>query len=380
MNMNRDSVIFRLLLLTLTALVLAACGGDNPAANRSRANEEVGVLGTALAEAVTNSYQASTGRIEPEKALRSIADVRESAERLGEVATVVDARAQSLVQELLVLTERALVFISQREFEQAEQLRLEEYMTIAAQLAELPLDATTETPQVPSSEPSRIVLFSLIGLACVGVPMAFILSRRSAARGGQPRGAGQPEATPSSTFSPSRPPPSQFDQTWSEIPSMFASGQTGEAPISEETQADRSQTARIIEVDLRALLDSVIIQMKQQGWGVTLVSPSVEIAVDPVKFRQAMLTALRNALLGGAKQCGILVEILDQGVLLTIGRDVPPEKSDAEEFSKRFVSQVAASFGLDELEWALVHDEELTLTTVALDSRVLGRSLSGPVA
>lgn len=160
---------------------------------------------------------------------------------------------------------------------------------------------------------------------------------------------------------------------------MFNPARPTEPADVEESEGHRSPTARMVEVDLRELLRSALHQIRDYDIETSITCPSVEISVDPVKFRRAVLSALANAHLGGAQRVGFLVELIDDTVLLTIGRDIPPKDSDAEGFAERFVSQMSGALDTEELEWSLISDDELSLTTVVIQSKVNAGEVSGTV-
>ena len=169
------------------------------------------------------------------------------------------------------------------------------------------------------------------------------------------------------------------ERKWSEIPPLLTDPTTDE-PLRDDPDANRSTRARTMNVDLRGLLMTALHQVKDYGWDMSIVCPEVQITADPVKLRNAVVAALGTAFLGGAQRVGIVVEDLEGDVLLTIGRDAPPNRSDAEEFVERFTTQVSLALGVDELESSLIDDEDVSLMSVSLGRKVGADEVSEPIA
>lgn len=366
MKLKRHRTVRRALMLALVAVLVVGCS-DGRVALREQANEEVEMLGEALADAVLLSYQAAEGRIEPEAGTRAAGETRRLTQQLNETTSILDADAQALAVQLLDVTNQALTRIAQTEYEVAEKLRLEEFIPIANELAALPLDPDAEPVTAPTGWwTTGKAMAVLAGIAAGGILLAVRYwsgdvpdpvveaERRRAERSGLPVGP--------------------IERTWSEIPELVSQPAVSEV---DETQTTRT---RPIEFDLDRLLMTALHQIKDYGWDMSIVCPKLRIVADPVKLRYAVLAALGNAFFGGAQRAGIVVEDLEGDVLMTIGRDAPPDQGDAAEATEQFARQIAIALGVDEVESALIIDDDVALMSVSLGVRVGADEVSEPVA
>jgi len=82
--------------------------------------------------------------------------------------------------------------------------------------------------------------------------------------------------------------------------------------------------------------------------------------------------------MGGAQRVGIVVEDIEGNVLLTIGRDAPPGRGEAERSAEKF-SGVTLALSVDELESSLINDEDVSLMSVSLGRKVGADQVSEPV-
>jgi hypothetical protein len=123
---------------------------------------------------------------------------------------------------------------------------------------------------------------------------------------------------------------------------------------------------RPIDVELRSLLESTIEQAGGREWSVELVCPEVHISGDPIRISRTILAMLGTAYLEGARRVGIIVDVTDDMVKLSIGHDAPIDDATAEHIAERLETQLANALGKDELGWSVTADEEIVLTTVPL--------------
>jgi hypothetical protein len=359
-------------MLALVALLAAGCSDDGSAA-REQANEHVAQLGDAIAEAIILSYQAASGEVEPQRATVAVAAVRTVSQSLAETAVELEPASQLRAQELVELANQALLWVAQTEYELAEKLRLEEFGPLAVEFAELPIDpgapvvATSTTPL-----PRGTAITVLAVIAAVGV---FLAIRYKTGKAEDPvlRARQRQAERSGATNTPKQ-------RTWSEIPPLFTDdpGPT-EEPVG-DSDLNRSTKARAMEVDLKGLLMTALHQVKDYGWDMSIVCPDLHIMADPVKLRHAVLAALGNAFLSGAQRVGLVVEDLEGDVLLTIGRDAPPDEGEANEFAERFANQVQVALGVDQVESSLITDDEVSLMSVSLGRKIGANEVSEPVA
>jgi hypothetical protein len=363
-------MMVRISVLALISVSIAACGGSADVAEQ--ASENVDALGEALAEAVILSYESSRGGAEPDAGTRAVNEARTLTLKLSETSGSLNGEAQALSLGLVELANQAIVWVGQSEYELAEKLRLEEFAPTAEQF-NAALTAPIAEPVVAAAAASWstggaiAVLSTIAGIGLLlfvryrrgDIPDPVVEARRrKAERSGQ-------------TFE-------TRERKWSEITPLLTDPTTDE-PLRDDPNANRSTRARTMDVDLRGLLMTALHQVKDYGWDMSVVCPEVQITADPVKLRNAVVAALGTAFLGGAQRVGVVVEDLEGDVLLTIGRDAPPNRSDAEEFVERFTTQVSLALGVDELEASLIDDEDVSLMSVSLGRKVGADQVSEPV-
>ena len=372
MKLRRHPNLVRALLLAVVAIVMVGCA-DAESATRERASEEVSALGDALAEAVILSYEASRGRAEPDAGTNAVNAARTLTLQLSETSGSLDGEAQTLSLGLVELANRAIVWVAQSEYERAEKLRLEEFNPAAEQfnaaLAAPDVEPVAVAASTSTSWNSKAIA-ALSGIALLGVlvyaryrkgdvPDPVVEARkRKAERSGR-------------THEPK-------ERKWSDI-TPLADTPPEESP-TDGADSGRFTKARTMEVELRELLMTALHQIKDYGWDMSVVCPELKIMADPVKLRHAVLAALGNAFLGGARRAGIIVEDLEGDVVLTIGRDAPPNSKDAEDFAERFSNQVMLALGDGDREWSFIADDEVSMMSISLGRKVGADEVSEPVA
>lgn len=367
---NRPRTAALVSLLVALTMGLVGCSSGPPVSEQ--AGQEVAALGDALAEAVILSYQASQGRAEADAGTAAVNDARTLTLQLSETSASLAGEAQALSLGLVELANRAIVWVGQSEYERAEKLRLEEFIPLAAQFETALAGPAVEPVAVASSAPLSTgqAVAILSGIAAVGL-LVYARYRR----GDIPDPVVEARKRKAERSGHVEPPK---ERKWSDI-TTFVETPIEEIP-SEGEDVGRSTRARTMEVDLRELLMTALHQIKDYGWDMSIVCPELKIMADPVKLRHAVLAALGNAFLGGARRAGIIVEDLEGDVVLTIGRDAPPSSEDAEGFANRFANQVSLALGESDHEWSFIADEEVSMMSVSLGRKVGADEVSEPVA
>jgi len=156
-----------------------------------------------------------------------------------------------------------------------------------------------------------------------------------------------------------------LERTWSEPPPLYAADPGVESSAVESTDTARTTRMRAIDIDVHSVLEATIDQAREREWMVSLVCPEVHISGDPVRVQRAILAALGNAFLEGAELVGIVVDVVDDQVLLSIGHDAPIDDQKAEEIAIRLANQLALAVDQPELGWSVASDGEIYLTTVS---------------
>ncbi len=374
MTLRRHPNLLRSLLLVVLAIVVVGCA-DAESATRERATEEVSALGDALADAVLLSYQASQGREEPDAGTNAVNEARTLTLQLSETSSSLEAEAQTLSLELVELANRAIVWVAQSEYERAEKLRLEEFNPAAEQF-NAALDAPDAEPVAVAASTSTSTSWNSRAIAALsGIAMLGALVYARYRRGDVPDPVVEARKRKAERSGRAHEPK---ERKWSDI-TPLADEPLEETP-TDAADSGRFTKARTMEVELRDLLMTALHQIKDYGWDLSVVCPDLKIMADPVKLRHAVLAALGNAFLGGARRAGIIVEDLEGDVVLTIGRDAPPNSKDAEDFAERFSSQVMLALGEDDHEWSFIADDEVSMMSISLGRKVGADEVSEPVA
>ena len=350
------------MLRKLTTLVLVAgvaAGCSSTTSTDASVFDQVRDLGQDLNRAVSATQDAVTGYAEPQFAARAIDRASSTSRRLAETVTNVQAQElRSPTSELVSVANRIVTQLTQGDVQGAETLRANSFVPLASEIAQLKgsLPATTQTED--SSGVSMMTAAYVIVVLTIGGVAVFLMRGR------------QRTAEEVTTVVEDRPPREKTpaerrrERAWNEPHALYADHKADPTP-SENADIARTTRMRPVDIELRALMEATIDQAREREWMVSLVCPDVHIAGDPVRVQRAILAALGNAFLEGAELVGIVVDVVDSQVLLSIGHDAPIDDEKAETIAVRLADQLAYALSREELGWSVTSDGEIYLTTVS---------------
>ncbi len=361
MRTNRPHMLIRVPMLALAALVVAGCSSTTSA--DAAVFDQARDLGQDLSRAVSATHDAVTGYAEPQFAARAIDQASSASRQLAETATALHApEIRSKTTEMISVTNRIISHLTQGDVESAESLRANSFVPLASQIAQLKggLPSTTQTPA--SSGSSTVAVASGAIVLVVGGVAALLMRGRNRPVG---PGANAAESRPATEAPAER----RHERAWEAPHPLYGAQPPVEAPAGDPGDAARTTRMRPIDIELRSLLEATIDQAGEREWQVSLVCPEVQISGDPVRVQRAILATLGNAFLEGAVLAGIVVDVVDGQVLLSIGHDAPIDDAKAEDIAVRLAKQLASALDEPELGWSVASDGEVYLTTVSAGAR-----------
>ena len=357
MRINRSHMLSKLTTLVLAALVATGC--SSTASTDASVFDQVRDLGQDLTRAVAATQDAVTGYAEPQFAARAIDRASSTSRRLAEAVGNVQAQElRTATSEAVSVANRIVTQLTQGDVQGAESLRANSFVPLASQIAQLKgtLPATTQTPD--SSGVAGMTAAYVVVVLVIGGVAAFLMRGRSDQ---SDESAKAPEDRPKTATRQAE----QRDRSWDEPHPLYADQAQTEPTLSESADVARTTRMRPVDIELHALLQATIDQAGERDWMVSLVCPDIHIAGDPVRVQRAILAALGNAFLEGAELVGIVVDVVDGQVLLSIGHDAPIDDQKAENIAVRLADQLAHALNEDELGWSVAADGEIYLTTVS---------------
>ena len=346
-------------LTTLVLVALVATGCSSTASTDVSVFDQVRDLGQDLTRAVAATQDAVTGYAEPQFAARAIDRASSTSRGLAEtVPNVQTQELRSATAEAVSVANRIVTQLTQGDVQGAESLRANGFVPLASQIAQLKgsLPATTQTPDT-SGVAGMTAAYVVIVLVIGGVAAFLMRGRTGQADGSTKAAEDLPEA-------PTREAEHQ-ERGWNEPHPLYPHQIQTERTVSESADIARTTRMRPVDIELHALLEATIEQAGERDWMVSLVCPDVHIAGDPVRVQRAILAALGNAFLEGAELVGIVVDVVDGQVLLSIGHDAPIDDRKAESIAVRMADQLAYALSEEELGWSVTSDGEIYLTTVS---------------
>jgi hypothetical protein len=351
-------MLSKLPMLALIALVVAGCSSTTSA--DAAVFDQARDLGQDLNQAVAATQDAVTGYAEPQFAGRAIDRASSASRQLAQTAASIQStELRAATTELVSVANRIVTQLTQGDVQGAETLRANGFVPLASEIAQMKgtVPATTQSPS-SSSGSSIAIAFMIVVLVIGGVAVLLRRARSRPAAVDSKSGDERPTiASPVKRQGGER--------TWSEPHPLYSAEAVVESPSAENTDTARTTRMRAIDIDLHSLLEATIQQAKEREWMVSLVCPQVHVSGDPVRFQRAILAALGNAFLEGAELVGIVVDVIDDQVLLSIGHDAPIDDSKAEEIAVRLANQLALAVDRPELGWSVAADGEIYLTTVS---------------
>ena len=365
MHINRPHMLRKLMTLVLVALVAAGCSSTT--SGDASVFDQVRDLGQDLNRAVSATQDAVTGYAEPQFAARAIDRASSASRRLAEtVPNVQSQELRSPTSELVSVANRIVTQLTQGDVQGAETLRANSFVPLASEIAQMKgsLPATTQTPE--SSGVSMMTAGYVIIVLTVGGVAVFLMR-------GRDRDGTDAEATTAVEDRPREPTPAERrrERAWNEPHVLYTNPGPVEPTLSENPDIARTTRMRPVDIELHALLDATIEQAREREWMVSLVCPDVHIAGDPVRVQRAILATLGNAFLEGAELVGIVVDVVDGQVLVSIGHDAPIDDDKAETIAVRLADQLAYALTQEELGWSVTSDGEIYLTTLSVGTELV---------
>lgn len=357
MRTNRLHVLSKLMTLALVAVVAAACSSTSSA--DASVFDQARDLGQDLNRAVSATQDAVTGYAEPQFAARAIDRAATTSRRLAETATNVRSQElRSATSELVSVANRIVTQLAQGEVESAESLRANSFVPLASQIAQLKgsLPATSQTPDSSGGQ-AIAAAFGLIVLVVGAVAALLVRGRKRPVEAGTKSGESRTTTPTSTNQGPER--------NWNQPHPLYPGQSRSEPSVSANADIARTTRMRPIDIELRSLLEATIDQAREREWFVSLVCPEVHISGDPVRVQRAILATLGNAFLEGAELVGIVVDVVDGRVLLSIGHDAAIDDQKAKNIAERLAGQLSSALDESELGWSVAADGEIYLTTVS---------------
>lgn len=350
-------------LTTLVLIVVVTAGCSSTTSTDASVFDQVRDLGQDLNRAVSATQDAVTGYAEPQFAARAIDRASSTSRRLAETVTNVQAQElRSPTNELVSVANRIVTQLAQGDVQGAEALRANSFVPLASEIAQLKgsLPATTQTPASSGGVSVMTAAYVIVVLTIGGVAAFLMRGRKRTAE----------EAKPAAEDRSRKPTPAEQrrERAWNEPHGLYADQRPADPALGDNPDIARTTRMRPVDIELHALLEATIDQAREREWMVSLVCPDVHIAGDPVRVQRAILAALGNAFLEGAELVGIVVDVVDDQVLLSIGHDAPIDDEKAETIAIRLADQLAYALSQEELGWSVASDGEIYLTTVSAGS------------
>ncbi len=356
MRPRRAKRLPRIWALALVVVLVAGC--SSAAEPHQQLFDDAGALASALLEAVATGREAQAGFSDPGTAATSLTSASSASGRLESTAAQIDSITErNLGLEMAIVANQVVALLAAGDVQAAERTRVGSFVPLAAELfAEYEM-SPSERERSGLFTGSNLAIFAAIILVIAAV---VLVSRGSNRVGGFGATADKPQQHRHSQgdHGPGR--------TWDAPHPLYASSEPEVASPHDEGDAYRSAKIRTLEVELHELMVSTLDQVKDRGWDVSLVCPTVHISGDPIRIQRAVLAFLGNAYLAGAQRVGIVIDDTEDGVRLSIGHDAPFEDADAEDVTSRLVGQLGQAVGNEDLDWSLIGDEDVYLATVSL--------------
>lgn len=354
--MSRPSIVIQFLALALVIVVVArfSTGSSSDTIVYDQARD----LQQTVSQAIAATNDAVIGAGSPQLAAEAIDRASSASRQLAENrARAESAQLRSLATQTVSAADQIVAQLSRGAVARAEELRTERLVPLASEMARLKGSQPAAT-QTPGSNGTMILIGSAIALVVAGSAVLFRQRHRNAGGSADtmPHGRKRDEANP-----------------------FYDDQVRNEPTVSESADIARTTRMRPIDIDLQSLLASTIEQARERDWTVSLVCPEVRISGDPVRVQRAILAALGNAFLEGAELVGIVVDVVDGQVLVSIGHDAPIDDQKAESIATRLADQLAAALDEPELGWSVAADGEIYLTTIAAAQRVTHTGAEIPV-
>ncbi len=366
MSLTRPRRLPRFSALALIAVLVVGCSGNDPAAARDKVYDQARDLGQALSEATAATQDANTGFADPAFASRAIERAATESRDMADLATKVQAAPiRSIAADLVSAADHTVIALRIGDVAQAEKIRSNEFVPRASELAGLERTLPATVSDGRSSSMGSSLAAGVLAAAVIIGGVVLYLRRRAA-------GVATPEA-PESPDLPAggrtTPPPRASDAAG--LPDD--SKDPADVSQLDEPGAYRSPKVRPIDIELDVLLESALEQVKDRGWEVSLVCPTVNISGDPIRVQRAVLAALGNVHLGAPDRVGIIVEETGGQVNLSIGHDAQLDEATTEDLATRLATQLQPALATLDLNWAVAYDDEITLITVGLGASLGAR-------
>jgi hypothetical protein len=342
-------------------VVVLAAGCSSSEQPETALFDQAGQLATALIEAVSATRQTATGFAEPGTSARAITAASSASGRVANAASRTDSVTErNLGLELAIVADQVVALLAAGEIDQAERMRTRDFVPAATELWAMQRGTTPDQASSGlATGPNLAIALAVVLVLAVGAAASI---RRGSSRK-------RPAAARSGESIDARPPnenPRHTERTWDTPHPLYPGDQADDPATQDEGETHRTARLRTIEVELGQLLDSTLEQVKDRGWDVSLVCPTVTVLGDPIRIQRAVLSVLGNAYLAGAQRVGIVVDDRPTGVLLSIGHDAPFDEADTEDVTSRLVGQLGQATGSEDLDWSSIRDDDVSLITVSL--------------
>lgn len=361
MHTNRSQIAKQAMALALVAVFAAGCA-STPSADASIFDEALD-LGQDLNLAVSATKEVVSGGAEPASAARAIDQASAASRQLAFTAAGVQTPKLATAADVLAsLADRIVTELTQADVERAESLYETSFVPLASQFAEMKRDLPSSALTTGPPGGFGLVAFVITVLFVAGATVVRDRRRR--------------RSVDHRTRASSKP-ADQRARSWGD-PQVPTSPPPVEQLPGDAADWARATRIRPTDIELRSLLVSTIDQAEEREWAVSLVCPTeVQISGDPVRVQRAILATLGNAFLFGAERAGIVVEVPDGRVLLSIGHDAPIDDPTAQAIAIRLANQLAAALGEPAVDWSVAADDDIYLTTVAAGSAQFAEARSG---
>lgn len=353
----KPQIVKQLSGFALVAIMATGCSSA-PSADAS-AFDQVRDLGQDLNRAVSATQDAATGYAEPQFATRAIDRASTSSRQLAETAIQVQTPdLRSATGQLVSIANRIVTHLTRAEVQEAESLRASSFVPLASQIAQMKATVPASSlTQNPSNGSSIGVAFVVVAFVVGGVAWLLMRGRNRPVGGDVNPGSSRPAEPAQTTSDP--------EWNWDEPHPLYATAQESEPGRSDGVDSARATRMRPIDIELRSLLESTIDHAREREWLVSLVCPEVHISGDPVRVQRAILATLGNVFLEGAELVGIVVDVVDGQVLVSIGHDAPIDDPAAEDIADRLANLLAMAIDHGEPAWSVAADGDVYLTTVS---------------
>lgn len=270
---------------------------------------------------------------------------------------------------MVSIADAIVALVSAGDIRAAEEVRANRLVPVASEIAQLKRTLGITTAGSDPSNGLGVAIAVVLVLVVVGGVAVFLRrSRKHESEATASTEEARPARPPSQAATQEHRPEREWDEPHPSHPQQMAQL---EPEAHEEQDTARTRRIRPREVELHSLLASTIEQIRDRDWVVSLVCPEVHISGDPIRVQRTILAAIGNAFLEGAERVGIIVDVIDGQVLVSIGHDAQVDDDTANDIAARLANQLAPALGIDELGWSVTSDGEIFLTTVSA-----GRSLA----